>query len=217
MPRPPRPPAGQGGQPGQGGPPAPPGVPGKHMVLDTVSLTVETGGRKRAFSDGPRGGFVNRSQGRPPTTEPMPMSGWSAGRGCMGILANSAATNCEADRRNVPCPQSKGFRETNRDSRKRPFFGACLEAAVLQHPAQAAYRPLVPLMPSSLTTVQPSRPAASWSGCSWFSTVWPLSLVETRTCRAARLDVAITEGPHGSAVRQAMTVGRVSPVAVIEG
>ena len=36
-------------------------------------------------------------------------------------------------------------------------------------------RPLMPLMPSSrreiATTVQPSRPAASWSGCSWFSTV----------------------------------------------
>ena len=31
------------------------------------------------------------------------------------------------------------------------------------------------------TTVQPSRPAASWSGCSWFSTVWPRSLVETLT------------------------------------
>ena len=34
---------------------------------------------------------------------------------------------------------------------------------------------------------QPSRPAASCNGCSWLSTVWPLSLVETRTYRAARL------------------------------
>jgi hypothetical protein len=31
------------------------------------------------------------------------------------------------------------------------------------------------------TSVQPSRLAASWSGCSWFSTVWPFSLVETLT------------------------------------
>jgi hypothetical protein len=27
----------------------------------------------------------------------------------------------------------------------------------------------------------PSRPAASWSGCSWFSTLWLRSLVETQT------------------------------------
>ena len=65
--------------------------------------------------------------------------------------------------------------------------------------------------------VQPSRPAASWSGCSWFSTVWPRSAVETRTYRAARLDVAITEGSHGSAVCQAMIVGWVSQVAVSSG
>jgi hypothetical protein len=44
----------------------------------------------------------------------------SAGRGCMVILANSAATNCEADRRDVLCHQSKGFRETNRDCPERP-------------------------------------------------------------------------------------------------
>ena len=35
----------------------------------------------------------------------------------MVILANSAMTNCEAERRDVPCHQSKGFRETNRDSK----------------------------------------------------------------------------------------------------
>ena len=39
MPRPPRPPAGQGGQPGQGGR-FPLFV--IHMVLDTVSMTLET-------------------------------------------------------------------------------------------------------------------------------------------------------------------------------
>ena len=71
--------------------------------------------------------------------------------------------------------------------------------------AQGAADALVPI--GIVKTVQPSRPAASCKGCSWFSTVWPRSLVETRTYSAARLvDVAMPQGSHGSAVRQAMIV-----------
>jgi hypothetical protein len=40
-----------------------------------------------------------------------------------------------------------------------------------------------PLVAVTATTVQPSRPAASWSGCNWFSMVWPRSAVLTRTDR----------------------------------
>ena len=55
------------------------------------------------------------------------------------------------------------------------------------------------------TTAQPSRLAASCKGCSWFSAVWPLSLVETRTYSAARPEVAIA----GSVARIGSSSGNV--------
>ena len=54
-------------------------------------------------------------------------------------------------------------------------------------------------MPSSRKThetVQPSLPAASWSGCSWFSTVWT-------TGRRVWLMLPYRTDLHGSAIRQA--------------
>ena len=81
---------------------------------------------------------------------------------------------------------------------QRPAFDTMLKDAVrrrfdvLSHDVELApgdaleqgiqSRPLV-AAPGATDTlvVQPSRPAASWSGCSWFSTVWPRSLVETLT------------------------------------
>jgi hypothetical protein len=52
----------------------------------------------------------------------------------------------------------------------------------------------------------PAKPptAASWSGCNWFfSTVWPRSLVDSLTYKAARLvAVAILQDPYGSPIRQ---------------
>jgi len=38
----------------------------KHMVLDTASMTVETTVESQLFSDGQRGGFLNRSGWVPP-------------------------------------------------------------------------------------------------------------------------------------------------------
>ena len=53
-------------------------------------------------------------------------------------------------------------------------------------------------------TVQPSRPAASWSGCSWFSTVAHGDLIHSGS--VARIGRASSND-----------VDQVSQVAVIEG
>ena len=79
------------------------------------------------------------------------------------------------------------------------------EFDIQSRPLLAAQGAADALVAEIATTVQ-SRPAASCKGCSWFSTVCPRSLVETRTYRAARRDVAIAEASHGSAGRQAMIV-----------
>ena len=46
----------------------------------------------------------------------------------MVILANSAMTNCEAERRDVPCHQSKGFRKPIGISLKTSVFARHLQA-----------------------------------------------------------------------------------------
>jgi hypothetical protein len=55
---------------------------------------------------------------------------------------------------------------------------------------------------------QPSRPAASWSGCSWYSTVWPRSSVLTRTYNAARRRVRSTRSHPCSRRPEAMDTRR---------
>ena len=71
----------------------------------------------------------------------------------------------------------------------------------LSHPPGAT--DVVEDRPPPTARASQSRPAASCKGGSWVSTVCPRSsLVLTLTYRAARLDVAIVEASHGSAVRQ---------------
>ena len=63
-------------------------------------------------------------------------------------------------------------------------------------PPRPLVLPLDALVAIDTRTVQPSRPAASWSGCSWFSTVWPLSLVGDRFHRAVPSKIARTTRCH---------------------
>ena len=77
-------------------------------------------------------------------------------------------------------------------------------------------RPLAPLIPSlrkTATMFRPSRPAASWSGCSWFHGP---AAIGTRTYRAARrVDVGMSQASLGRPAVNQENLGLDSVVAVI--
>ena len=94
----------------------------------------------------------------------------------------------------------------------------CLDATSASSPVS---HPLVPLRlwsrnNSHHVRAKPSS-AASWSGCGWFSTVWPA--IGGRDPDVERGSSGCCHG--GSVARigcsQAMIVGKVSPRSLIEG